>query len=313
VEGEPILTALLIVARTAQIAASILITGIFTFELAVLRSAGPRESTDFHEVELRLFRLAVCSLVVALLSGLLWFWLEVASMSGSLTNALAITAWRTVLFETEFGRVWQLRLGVLAVAVALVALGLAQDELARTLILVLWLLSLGFLLSLAWVSHAAATRTQPLGLLGDAVHLCAAGVWLGGLAPLAIFLASSRASLSLSRGSALALHRFSTISLCCASVLVISGISNSWLLVGSIYALFTTPYGRLLLLKLTLFGILIVLGARNRFLVKAKLLKTSAGPDVLGQLCRNVICEVCFGALVVAVVACLGVTPPARH
>ena len=34
--------------------------------------------------------------------------------------------------------------------------------------------------------------------------------------------------------------------------LVVSGISNSWLLIGSIYALFTTPYGQLLLFKLAL-------------------------------------------------------------
>ena len=97
------------------------------------------------------------------------------------------------------------------------------------------------------------------------------------------------------------------------SVLVVSGISNSWLLVGSAYALFTTPYGRLLLFKLTVFAILISFGVRNRFLVKTKLLKTPAEPDLLPQLRRNVLCEVCLGVAVVAIVACLGVTPPARH
>ena len=50
------------------------------------------------------------------------------------------------------------------------------------------------------------------------------------------------------------LRRFSALSLGCVSVLVVSGLSNSWLLVGSIGALFTTPYGLLLLFKLTLFG-----------------------------------------------------------
>jgi putative copper resistance protein D len=97
------------------------------------------------------------------------------------------------------------------------------------------------------------------------------------------------------------------------SVLVVSGISNSWLLVGSIYALFTTPYGGLLLFKLPVFAILIGFGARNRLLVKAKLLQAPARPDLLFQLHRNVLCEVCLGVAVVAIVACLGVTPPARH
>jgi copper resistance protein D len=308
------LTALLIIARTAQIAASILLAGIFTFELVVLGLAGRPANDDLHEVERRLFRLAVWSLGASLLSALLWFWLEVASMNGlALTNAFSATAWRTVLFETQFGRVWQLRLGLIAVMFALVASGLAQDEVRRALILVLWLLSVVLLISLAWISHAAAARVQPLGLLGDTLHLCAAGGWIGGLAPLTMFLRRSCVSSSLGERAAAVLQRFSTLSLCCVSVLVVSGISNSWLLVGSIHALFTTPYGRLLFLKLTLFGILIGFGARNRFVVKTELLKTPARSDLLPQLRRNVICEACLGLAVVAIVACLGVTPPAQH
>jgi len=308
------LTALLIIARTAQIATSILLAGIFTFEFVMLGQTGWPGSGDLHEVERRLFRLAVWSLVAALFSALLWFWLEVASMNGlALTNAFSATACRTVLFETQFGRVWQLRLGLIAVAFSLVASGLAQDEVRRALILVLWLLSVVLLISLAWISHAAAARVQPLGLVGDALHLCAAGGWIGGLAPLAIFLARASASSSLGERAAPVLQRFSILSLCCVSVLLVSGISNSWLLVGSIHALFTTPYGRLLFLKLTLFGILIGFGARNRFVVKTALLKTPAGSDLLPQLRRNVICEACLGLAVVAIVACLGVTPPAQH
>ena len=308
------LTALLIIARIAQIAASILIAGIFTFDLVAFGLVGRPASGDFHEVERRLFRLAVWSLVVALLSALLWFWLEVASMNGlALTNAFSATAWQTVLVETQFGRVWQLRLGLIAVMFALVASGLAQDEVRRALILVLWMLSVVLLISLAWISHAAAARVQPLGLVGDALHLCAAGGWIGGLAPLAIFLARAGASSSLGERAAPVLQRFSILSLCCVSVLLVSGISNSWLLVGSIHALFTTPYGRLLFLKLTLFGILIGFGARNRFVVKTALLKAPAGLDLLPQLRRNVICEACLGLAVVAIVACLGVTPPAQH
>ena len=308
------LTALLIVARTAQIGASILIAGTFTFQVVTLRLAHLPANGDLREVERRLLHLGVWTLIAALLSAVLWLWLVVANISGlSLASGFSATAWQTVLFQTEFGRVWQLRSCLIAVAFVLIALGLARDKARPTLILMLWLLGIVFLVSLAWISHAAAAGVQPLGVLVDAVHLCAAGVSLGGLAPLAIFLARARVSLSLTRGAALVLRRFSTLSLCCVSVLVISGIFNSWLLVGSINALFTTPYGRLLLFKLSLFGILIVFGARNRFIVKAKLLKTSAGQDLLPQLRRNVIYEVCFGAAVVAVVACLGITPPARH
>lgn len=304
----------LIITRAVQIAASILIAGVFTFDLVMLGLTGPSESNDLHEIERRLFGLAFWSLIAALLSALLWFWLEVASMNElSLKNALSTPAWGAVLFETQFGRVWQLRLCLIAAAFVLVASALAQVKARRALVVVLWLVSVVLLISLAWISHAAAATVHPFGVLGDMLHLCAAGLWLGGLVPLTIFLARVRASFSLGETVVRVVRCFSTLSLCCVSVLVVSGISNSWLLVGSIHALFTTPYGRLLLVKLTLFAILIAIGARNRFLIKTKLLKAAAGRNVLSQLRRNVICEAWLGSAVVAIVACLGVTPPARH
>jgi putative copper resistance protein D len=307
------LIALLIIARTAQIGASILLAGTFTFGLVTLGPAGRPANGDLHEVERRLLRLAQSSLIVALLSALLWFWLEVANMSGlPLMHAFATTAWQTLLFETEFGRVWQLRLGLITVAFVLAALGFAQDRLRRALTLALFLVSVVLLVSLAWISHAAAARVQPLGLLGDALHLCAASVWIGGLLPLAIFLTRARASSSLSERALPVLRRFSTLSLSGVSLLIVSGISNSWLLVGSIHALFTTRYGWLLLVKLAAFGVLVGLGARNRFVIKTMLTRVPTGSDLLAQFCRNVICEACLGLAVVGIVACLGITPPAR-
>jgi copper resistance protein D len=309
-----VLTAQLIIARAIHIGASILLVGIFTFDLVMLAPARRVGTDDLHELERRLFRLAVWTLGAAVFSAVFWFCLEVESMSGlPLKNAFSATAWPTILFETQFGRVWQLRLGLIAALFVLVATALVKIKARRSLAPVLCLLSVVILASLAWISHAAAASVHPLGLLGDLLHLCAAGGWIGGLVPLTVFLLHVRAPFSSGETVARVVYRFSILSLCCVSVLVVSGISNSWLLVGSIYALFTSPYGRLLFLKLTVFAILIGFGARNRFLVKTKLLKGAAEPDLLPQLYRNVLCEVCLGVAVVAIVACLGVTPPARH
>jgi len=304
----------LIIARAMHIGASILLAGIFTFDVIILSPTTRRSRSDFHELERRLFRLAVWSLLAALLSALFWFWLEVASMNElSLKDAFSTAAWQSVLFETQFGRAWGLRLGLIAIAFVIVASALAQIQARRALIVVLWLASVVLLVSPAWISHAAAATVQPFGVLGDMIHLCAAGLWIGGLVPLAIFLTRVRASFSLGEMLPGVLRRFSTLSLCCVSVLVVSGISNSWLLVGSVYALFTTDYGRLLLVKLTSFAILVGFGARNRFLIKAKVQKTGSDPDLLAQLRRNVLCEAYLGVAVVVIVACLGVTPPATH
>jgi copper resistance protein D len=308
------LTALLIVARTVQIGASLLFAGIFIFEAVVLGTTGPPADDDQCKLDRRLFGVALCALGAAFFSAVLWFWLVVASMGGlSLARAFSADAWRMVLFETDFGRVWQLRLGLIAAAFALVIFGRAQKKLHNSLKLVVCPLSLVLLISLAWISHAAAASPQPLGLLGDAFHLCAAAGWMGGLFPLAIFVSRVDDSVSLGARAPSVLRRFSALSLGCVSVLVLSGLANSWLLVGSLGALFTTPYGLLLLFKLTLFAILLGLGARNRLMIRTAPWPTAARSDLLPQLRRNITSEVCLGLAVVAIVGWLGITPPARH
>ena len=308
--------ALLIVARAVHIAASILIAGSFTFDVIALGFVRRPVSEDLHDVERSLVRLAVWTLVAALVSAVLWLWLEVVSMTGlSFVDPLSAGTWKTILLETIFGHVWQFRLGAIAAALVLTVSALAGNDVPRRpAILAIWLLSVVLLASLAWISHAAAARVQPIGLIGDALHLCAAGAWIGGLLPLVICLTRARVSSAIAKIIPLVLGRFSTLSLCCVSVLIASGISNSWLLVGSVHALFTTLYGWLLLFKLALFGILIGFGARNQLAIKAASVSTAQTRSVfLQQLRRNVISEICLGAAVVAIVACLGVTPPARH
>ena len=130
---------------------------------------------------------------------------------------------------------------------------------------------------------------------------------MGGLPCLAIFLATNPAA-----AAGHVLWRFSALSLCCVSVLTVSGISNAWLVVGSISSLFTTGYGALLLVKLALFAVLIGLGARNRLRIKTKLGLTGTPPDLLEQLRRDVAREICLGVAVVTVVGWLGATPPPR-
>jgi putative copper resistance protein D len=305
------LAVLLIVARSVQIAASILLAGTFTFEVIALGGLGRSKGDAWPELNRQLSRLALWSLVAALLSALLWFWLVVARMGGlSLADAVSGRAWQTVLLQTEFGRVWQLRLLLIGVALALVALGLTRKIRRNAVTLALWPLALLFLVSLAWISHAAAAGAQPLGLFGDALHLGAAGGWIGGLLPLAIFIKCAEVSVSLGAHALHVLRRFSALSVCCVSVLIVSGLSNSWLLVGSVGALCTTRYGALLLCKLGLFAVLLGFGVRNRGIIRTKLCSAAPFPDVLAQLRRNVFCEVCLALAVVVFVGWLGITPP---
>ena len=48
-------------------------------------------------------------------------------------------------------------------------------------------------------------------------------------------------------------------------------------------------------------------------MIKAGRWSEASRSDLFSQLRRNVICEICLGLLVVAIVGWLGITPPARH
>src|SRR5215471_5492007 len=98
------LAASLIIVRAVHIGASILVAGIFTFDVVVLGSANRQTRDDLRDIERRLFRLALWSLVAAFASALFWLWLEVGNMSElPFSNTFSVTTWQTVLFQTTFG------------------------------------------------------------------------------------------------------------------------------------------------------------------------------------------------------------------
>ena len=177
------------------------------------------------------------------------------------------------------------------------------------------------LASLAWAGHAGATigAERPIHLTVDAAHLIAAGLWPGGLLPLTLLLVrasrSNEPSLLLAAGAMT--RRFSAVSLLVVGALAATGLTNSYFLVGSLPALVTSAYGRLLVMKLFLFSIMIGFGACNLLRFKPQLALANESNakqrDALRKLMRNVIAELCIGTLIVLIVGALGATPPPRH
>jgi copper resistance protein D len=268
----------------------------------------------------RLHRLLMICLVAALVSGFLWIWVAIAGMSGtSLSEAFQWDLFRMVLGQTQPGHVWMVRTGLLLVLAATLpffprgATGSKAASLGLSFGALAGLLLTG---SLAWLGHAGAGEgpEQNLQLAGDIVHLVAAGVWPAGLVPLALLLGCSLpAGEPGSRlGACVATRRFSTLSLVAVAVLGLSGVVNSYYLVGTFHALVSTEYGRLLMLKLALFGATIGIGAWNLFLCKSRL-PGEAENLAVGKVARNVIIEIVLATLILLVVGWLGISPPAGH
>jgi putative copper resistance protein D len=177
------------------------------------------------------------------------------------------------------------------------------------------------LASITWAGHAGATigAERPIHLTVDSAHLIAAGLWPGGLLPLTLLLvrASRSREPSLLSASGAITRRFSDVSLLVVGALAATGLTNSYFLVGSLPALVTTTYGRLLMMKLFLFVIMIGFAACNLLRFKPQLAlaneQNATQRDALRKLTRNVIAELCLGTLIVLIVGALGATPPPRH
>jgi len=306
--------------KAAHIAASALLAGAFAFELLILRRLAPAgdEAALAGWMQGRLRALTLCGVAVAAVSWVAWLGLLAISMSGQpAAQALGPSVLGTVVTQTTFGHVWSVRAVLL---LALAALLLWPQRQARGGSACRhWLaafLSLLLVCSLAWAGHAAGTQT--VHALVDAVHLCAASVWLGMLPPLWIAIQRACAS-GTPAGAAFATsaaRRFSLPGLLAVCTLAVTGVGNALWLIASPRDLLTTKYGLVLVAKLAVFALMLLLAAGNG-LVLAPRAQSAALPaerlQALRRLRTSVLLEATLGAVVLVLVGILGVTAPAMH
>ncbi|MCA1654090.1 MAG: copper homeostasis membrane protein CopD [Sphingomicrobium sp.] len=177
--------------------------------------------------------------------------------------------------------------------------------------------------SLAWTGHGAADEGAigQIHLTADIVHLLAAGVWIGALAGLLTLLSRVRVS-SDDRQERMALaHRalagFSTAGTLAVGLIILTGLVNSWVLVGvgNIASLPGSLYGRLLILKLLIFVGMLGLAGWNRFRLTPAVeasLGTSDATAAMQSIRWSVALESTLALSVLGLVAWLGtLAPPA--
>jgi copper transport protein len=124
--------------------------------------------------------------------------------------------------------------------------------------------------------HTITTDPTWLVMSADIVHLLAAALWAGGMAALLVAFRSFRAE-GEAAGAAEVVGAFSRLATWSIVALVAGGVVLGWLEVRTLDALFTTAYGRTLLVKVGLGLVVIAMGAyNNRVLVPA--IQRSAAP-----------------------------------
>lgn len=206
--------------------------------------------------------------------------------------------------ETGFGQVWVAR-ALLGLALAALAVLSVRSRSDRSLPLLV--LAAAIAVTPALSGHARVEGS--LAILSDAVHVVAAGVWVGGLAFLVLVLVEAggdRWSLASS-----AVPRYSMLAVASVVALVGSGVLNGFLEVRSWHALWETSYGQLLLVKVGLLLPLLALGAFNNR-VSVPRLKAAASSQARRPFARTVALEIALMLVIVGVTAALVAEPPAK-
>ena len=181
------------------------------------------------------------------------------------------TVFRDVL-DTRYGKVALVRLALLVVAFPLLRLLLHRRNDGPAHPLRAWWMvaagavGLGLAVTPGLGGHAGTGIQTGLAIPADMVHVAAMACWLGGLVLLCVAV--------LPKGDAdelrAVLPRYSALALGAVVTLIVSGGYQAWRQVGSIDALKSTDYGRLLIAKLVVFAALIVAAAFSREIVNRR-------------------------------------------
>jgi copper transport protein len=194
----------------------------------------------------------------------------------------------------------------------------------------------GVALTLTWSAsdHASAGIQVPTAIVSATLHLLAMAAWLGGLAALLWTLRRTTAPAALPSSVPV---RFSRMAFASVTVLVVTGVYQSWRGLGSWQALTDTTYGRTLLAKLAAVAALLLAAACSRTWTtrmaraavpaRARVPEPAMGPPLpperppgpaaapaahLHLLRRSVLAEAVAAVLVLALTTLLTSTVPGR-
>lgn len=295
--------AAVVVLRLLQYTGAAVLFGSSLFFLYALPAVGPGSASATPWAR----PLVAGSALVLAMSALLAIGAQASVFTGSLGDGFTTDAMGAVVSSMSLGKAAVLRGAVAALAAAYLIMRTPDRN--------SWLVSAGLgalaAASLAWMGHAAASGNL-VHLSADVLHSLAAALWIGALVAFVLLLTGERGPSELTQLHT-SLRRFSALGVPLVLILTLSGLVNGWLLIGPsrLGEVPFTPYGRLLLLKLAAFAVMLLLAAINRYRLAPAL---EARPDAVtvASLRKSIGYEAALGFAVLAFVAWLGTLEPPR-
>ncbi len=122
----------------------------------------------------------------------------------------------------------------------------------------------GILASFSFDGHTVTAMPRWLIVTSDLFHVVAAASWVAGLLFLAVLFAMRRRHGHKYDGSYV-IVRFSSVASFAVAAVGLTGIAMTWLILDDPAQLWSTSWGRLLLVKVCLVAIVVAMGAYNHF------------------------------------------------
>ena len=190
-------------------------------------------------------------------SAVVWMFLALAQTIFLLANVLSLSLTQTLnptVISTYVNEVPATR-ALVATAIVALVIALGGYVTATTGVSAAWLALALITASLpALAGHGSGFGDHALALTAGVAHVIAATLWVGGV--FVLILHALRKDIPIQRS----LQRFSPIALTAIALLAVSGIANAYTRLNSASELFTTGYGQVVTMKVTLILALGIIG-----------------------------------------------------
>ncbi len=255
--------------------------------------------------------------------------IELGLQANLVAGQISFTALFTILFNSRFGTLWLIRVGLIGVCALLVFLETRRVRVPQY-DLVLMVLGNVALITRSLLSHSASSGNFSPAVFVDWLHLLGVALWVGGLIYFAWLMPFVwRALDPKTRGAWIAwlIPQFSIMAIGATVVIAVTGIFSATQQIPA-YDLLTTRalptfaqitqgiYNNSLSAKIVLFVVMIGFGAFNLLFLSPRFRKFISEPEASAKLFSRfrvtVGAEVILGLTVIFLAGILTLTPPPR-
>lgn len=228
-----------------------------------------------HEIDRKMLRLIIIGTGLVLASNAAMILVQAYGINASVGDAIA----------TKFGTIWTTRMiesSILMIIAVFVQRKMSREGAipSKAEMIAILVMGLAVLVTSSLISHGAATG-QTAAILLDFFHNAAASIWIGGIVLMGFVVVPRLLALSDERARPAAISilipRFSTVVVAILGLSVITGPLLLFLIEDNLSLTLASTYGRILIIKLALAGVMVGMGAYSQAVVQKKAVAAMSG------------------------------------